>query len=62
MTVSFIWPLIVPAGCGEECYFVRRLWQPRRDAEQARCLPRLLPVEHHRDLQVSSNSLPPLSC
>lgn len=49
------------AGGRQERHSVRHLRQSGRDAEQTRCLLRVLPVEHHRDLQVSSDHLPPLS-
>lgn len=49
------------SGGREERHSVRYLWQSGRDAEQTRCLLRILPVEHHRDLQVSPDHFPPLS-
>lgn len=54
----YIWPSL---GGGEEHHFVRHLRLPGRDAVQGRGVLCLLPVELHRDLQVSSD-LPGSGC
>lgn len=46
------------AGGREERHSVRYLRQSGRDAEQVGSLLRVLPLEHHRDLQVSCGHHP----
>ena len=49
------------AGGRQERHSVRSLRQSGRHAEQSCRLLRVLPVEHHRDLQVSPGHRPSLS-
>ena len=56
LTSPLIPGCVMIAGGREERHPVRYLRRPGGDAEQARGVLRLLPVEHHRDLQVRSAS------